>query len=158
MLAVVSYVTTWLLCGDNTEKNTFAGIIDVKDNTITCAESDIYPIFLGYEEVEDVPYGQLGGKLTVEQNIDGDGVPVEVVFDIKENDEATDPVVIFATFKDDEKAIATYGQASNKGTITITMPDALEKTGYTFLGWKYGNKTSRAGDEVTISEDTVFEA
>ena len=152
------YVTTWLLCGDNTEENTFAGIIDVKDNTITCAESDIYPIFLGYAEVEDVPYGQLGGKLTVEQNIDGDGVPVEVVFDIKENDEATDPVVIFATFKDDEKAIATCGQASNKGTITITMPDALEKTGYTFLGWKYGNKTARAGDEVTISEDTVFEA
>ncbi len=76
-----------------------------------------------------------------------------IYFDPVEEEETPSRVVV--RLKNDDVEIGAYVLKPDEG---FTLPEAPEKAGYTFLGWKYGDKTAKAGDKVTISEDTVFEA
>ncbi|MBR5113480.1 MAG: InlB B-repeat-containing protein, partial [Clostridia bacterium] len=41
---------------------------------------------------------------------------------------------------------------------TITIPEAVEKSGYTFKGWRNSGKTYQPGDTLTVSKDYTFDA
>lgn len=152
------YITTWLLDG-NTEdgKAVFTGSVNVSDNVLTGAGTETFdPIFLGYESVEGVPYGIMGGTLTAIGNTNN-GEAIEAVIGEMENEESNR---ITATFKDGETIIGTITATPENGedSVAISLPDAIYKEGYIFAGWSDGQNSYGYLEEVNISEDTTFEA
>jgi uncharacterized repeat protein (TIGR02543 family) len=153
------YVTTWKLGGESDNASAqFTGTITVKDNVLKCAESeDLDAIFLGYEEAasNDNPYGLLIGTQTVTGNTNnGEAVNAEIV----RGPEGSTTTTITATFKDGDTVVGTVSGTPTNDKLSVTMPAALEKTGYTFKGWNDGTTTHDAGAAVTITADTTFTA
>ena len=149
------YVTTWLLDGETDNATAkFTGSIAVENNTLQCVDSDLDPIFIGYEDVDNVPYGLLGGNIELNKNTNnGQSVAATVVFGPKGADEDYFIVLV----QDGKELVA---QAVVEDGARYTLPEKLSKKGYTFLGWKSSadRKVYKAGADVKIYEDTTFTA
>lgn len=112
---------------------------------------------ISYANYEDAAYssgiriGVNSEEITVEDNNismlhDKQGV----YFDPVEGNES-----VVVTMVSDGEEVGFYKLTAGE---TFTVPGAPEKAGYTFKGWKYGDKIAKAGDTVTISESTEFVA
>lgn len=62
---------------------------------------------------------------------------------------------VAVTMVSDGEIVGFYKLTAGENFV---VPAAPEKAGFTFLGWKYGDKIAKAGDTVTISESTEFVA
>ena len=94
------YVTTWLL-GGRTEgaPGKFTGTVEIMYNTLYCAESEMDPIFAGYEKAPAASgqyYGAFEGTLTVGGNTNNGDPAVAVVGQVPR---------ITATFQDGSTVI-----------------------------------------------------
>ena len=158
------YVTNWLLNGGKSNGNswtddeslTFEGKISVTDNDLNVSatgegENPVYPIFVGPETATQA---DVGGIYDVVGNTNKDE-PVEAVIGKRENSQVQ---LFTATFKDGNVVVGTISGAPTDGSLTITLPEALTKSGYTFGGWNNGKTTTAAGNEAKITEDTTFTA
>ena len=158
------YVTNWLLNGGKSNGNswtddeslTFEGKISVTDNDLNVSatgegENPVYPIFVGPETATQT---DVGGIYDVVGNTNKDE-PVEAVIGKRENSQVQ---LFTATFKDGNVVVGTISGAPTDGSLTITLPEALTKSGYTFGGWNNGKTTTAAGNEAKITEDTTFTA
>ena len=149
------YVTTWLLDGETDNATAkFTGSIAVENNALQCVDSDLEPIFIGYEDVDNVPYGLLGGSIELDNNTNnGKNVAATVVFGPKGTDEDYFVVLV----KDGKDLVA---QAVVEDGARYTLPSKPTKKGYTFLGWKSSadREVYKAGSSVKIYEDTTFTA
>ena len=158
------YVTNWLLNGGKSNGNswtddeslTFEGKISVTDNDLNVSatgegENPVYPIFVGPETATQA---DVGGIYDVVGNTNKDE-PVEAVIGKRENSQVQ---LFTATFKDGNVVVGTISGAPTDGSLTITLPEALTKSGYTFGGWNDGKTTTAAEKEATITGDTTFTA
>ena len=142
------YVTTWLLGG--TGECAFTGDIDVVDNDMFDVDT---PIYIGYEE-STAPYGSLDASCSIaDENNTNNGEPV-VADIIQKPGEA--PVTYVVTIMDGKNVV---DMSSVVAGAEYKLPDALNKPGYIFMGWKCSDgHTHQANETVTVEKDMTFTA
>ena len=122
--------------------------------TLQCVDSDMEPIFLGYEDVANTPYGLLGGSISLSKNTNnGKNVEATIVFGPKGADEEYFVVLV----KDGKELV---DQAVVEDGARYTLPAKPSKKSYTFLGWKSSadREVYKAEATVKITRDTTFTA
>ena len=142
------YVTTWLLGG--TGDCAFTGDIDIVNNVMDVTGT---PIYIGWEE-STAPYGSLDASCSIaDENNTNNGEPV-VADIIQKPGEA--PVTYVVTIMDGKNVV---DMSSVVAGAEYKLPDALNKPGYIFMGWKCSDgHTHQANETVTVEKDMTFTA
>ena len=142
------YVTTWLLGG--TGNCAFTGDIDIVNNVMDVTGT---PIYIGWEE-STAPYGSLDASCSIaDENNTNNGEPV-VADIIQKPGEA--PVTYVVTIMDGKNVV---DMSSVVAGAEYKLPDALNKPGYIFMGWKCSDgHTYQANETVTVEKDMTFTA
>ena len=110
------------------------------------------------------------GKLDIANNYWGGGAPSSEQLVVTEGSEVEGEDLYYTEQEMGEEDLSTYCTVTYvtgtgaytqervlKGTI-IPLPEAPTNSGYIFLGWRSGDTTYKAGDEVYITSDTTFVA
>lgn len=141
------YFSTWAVPAE-----TFTGSVEIKNNQIVNATSEEV-IFVGYD---GEPHKEFAGSVNAVGNT-LDSKPVDVVIGVKDEESSA---LVTATFKDGSTVIGSISGAPSgeANAFTFTLPAALTKANYTFIGWSNGENTFDAGDVVAITADTTFTA
>ena len=141
------YVTTWTCGGDTTGKTDFEGTIDIINNTLTGAGTGNFePIFVGYEAEG---HGAFNGTLN-EDNNTNNGAPVAVEVGQKPGSTGYFTVTVVSG-----NSVVDTKTVESGTEYTLPTPT---KAGYIFLGWRSGDATYKAGENVAITADTTFTA
>lgn len=128
-----------------------------KSNNITLTGNTLTNI--SYRGYEDEAYSS---GIRLGKNISDDPVVTDNKITMLNNKK---PILVEESTPGTAKYVALYkdgntviGQEIVDNAESITLPAAPSKTGYNFDGWYDGKKTWKAGESVTISEDTTFTA
>lgn len=120
--------TEYMFSLQNIVDSSSVAVTDVQSLLINCAAMEIF--------VKDVGAGSV--------LVDG----VSFFYGIEKNPEYT------VTFKTESDAATAYDTQTVEKYGVVTPPQAPEKEGYTFVGWKNGDETFDFSTEIT--EDTVL--
>ena len=85
-----------------------------------------------------------------------DGTEIKLPYTVNEDTELTSAAIYTVTVVYDNGTADTKEQVVDGGTFKL--PDAPDKSGYTFLHWSDGSNTYDPGDSVNVNADMTFTA
>ena len=132
------YTLTFKTSGSQYEKTVTGGAYTLPN--ATSVTRGLSPVFRGWQIEGDTKIMEAGDIITVSSDM-----------------------TLTARYKDDCKVTVKDGESVVAEDHLIygeryTLPSALEKKGFNFLGWKVGEETLAAGEKITVTADTTVTA